>query len=88
MMFFHPQNEGRGSPTNYLRNQLLFHEDNRGVYPRSDSPEIEPSTTLGIVSKEYCPPEFIDYFSTPIEPAGVIYRPNEDSYVAKYLRKF
>ena len=88
-LFFNPA-EGRRSPSNALRNPLLFHESNRGVTEISeelqDSLDFE-TRALGIVSKSYRPVEFNNYFSSPIEPAGGFYIPNEDSHVALWLRR-
>jgi hypothetical protein len=42
---------------------------------------------FGIVSDAYRPDEFSHYFDFPIEPAGGFYIPNEDSYVALWLRR-
>lgn len=85
---FYSINEGRGSPTNSHRDQRIFHENNRGVKVRAGSPVIEPCPNLGIVPKEHCPPEFINYFAIPNEKALEMYEPNEVSYFAKNLRRY
>jgi hypothetical protein len=88
-LFFNPT-EGRRSPSNALRNPLLFHESNRGVIEISEEKQstLELETcAFGIVSDAYRPDEFSQYFDCPIEPAGGFYMPNEDSYVALWLRR-
>ncbi|WP_133130573.1 hypothetical protein [Legionella yabuuchiae] len=91
MSMFKPidDSSARRSPYNPSRSSLLFHERNRGVLEKSSEflEEEEGTQTLGIVSDEFAPKDLIDYFEKPIYPARNIYKPNEESYVAKWLRQ-
>lgn len=83
----------RRSPSNPFRNPTLFEEANRGVHSKfSDTSDDEDSEeyeyfSLGIMEPEFCPMELSYYFLRPIEPAGHRYIPNENSFVAQWLRK-
>ena len=77
----------RRSPANLSRNPLLFDEHARGV-TEIDSEDYTTTETLGIVSEKYTPEVFKHYFENEIEPSGQFYIPNEDSYVALWLRQY
>ena len=90
--FFSSSISGKRSPFNPNRPAELFNELNRGAWSiiREDSetdPMDDPETLdLGIVAKEFTPPELANYFDTPIEAARFIYSPNETSFVARWCR--
>ncbi len=88
---FFESKTGRRSPYQASRNPSLFNEINRGVVPVSENKdgedEAEFSTcAIGIVSEKYRTHDLDGYFAKPIYPAGLNYWPNEDSFVAKWLR--
>jgi hypothetical protein len=82
---------GKRSPFNPNRPAELFNEKDRGVFPiiREESEEFdEPEIRdLGIVSKEFTPPELTDYFEEPIFSARFYFQPNESSSVATWCRR-
>jgi len=89
--FFSPR-----SPYNPSRNSLLFTEENRGVMNASLERGLSESHTpplpeftkdLGIVSGTFKPITLRNYFPQEIQPAGLGYKPKEDSFVAMWLRE-
>ena len=84
---------GKRSPFNPNRPAELFSEKNRGVFPilhedREGEDMDEPeSRDLGIVAKEFTPPELTNYFEEPVYSARFYYQPNESSSVATWCRR-
>ncbi|MDF1646282.1 MAG: hypothetical protein P1U61_04765 [Legionellaceae bacterium] len=74
------------SPVNLLRSQRLFADKNRGVIA-IEPDEVIRTKAIGIVSPQYRPYELEGYFTQEIEASGQYYKPDEDSYVAGWLRK-
>lgn len=89
--FFLTSVSGHRSPENPQRCKQLFAPENRGVNSTidqfSDDDEVEPETrNLGIVTEEFTPAELRNYFEQAVHSAKFNFRPNEDSYVANWLR--
>jgi hypothetical protein len=82
--FFNQSQIGRKSPYNPARCPLLFSEQHRGVFIADDS--SRETQDMGIVDEKYVPDALKDYFMTPICPAKFTYQPNEESYIALWLR--
>lgn len=75
----------RRSPYSPTRTPELFSDSNRGVV----EVELEESMTskaIGIVADQYRPPELLNFYNKNIYPSMYLYKPNETSSVAKWLR--
>jgi hypothetical protein len=79
--------EGTKILNKYLRHRQLFSSENRGALEEEDSGGTMTTQDLGIVDACFTPESLKDYFVKPMEPARFCYLPNEESYVAKWLRE-
>lgn len=83
----------RRSPSASFRPSMLFKSENRGVVSivddgaTMDDEDILETRDLGIVDCEYTPPEFKDYFPRAVSAARFLYRPDENSFVARWCRQ-
>jgi hypothetical protein len=87
--FFSPGHGlSRRSPYNPNRPAYMFSPENRGATEVIEDEDHEMVIyAIGIVQLDYLTEDLRQYFKNPITPARFNYYPNEESYVARWLRK-
>lgn len=87
--FFEPRIAGKRSPYDPARCAELFLPANRGVLSIEEDDEAGELSTqdIGIVSLDSSVKAFKNYFVEPVYSARFNYMPDEESFVAKWLRK-
>lgn len=77
----------RRSPNNPNRSTLLFSPENRGANEIDYDEEPGKTHAIGIVSPRFLPNALKHYFDSAIDSTRDLFSPNEDSYVAMWLRE-
>lgn len=70
---------------NKMRPEFLFSEKNRGVF-ELELVDESATRTIGLLAAEDVPAELTNYLTFDNYPSSQLYTPNEDSWMAKWMR--